>query len=773
MPGSELGAATAGDVAESAAASPAFTPLPLPVLLRRIAHEWRTRHTIFDLPPGRFFDASAGPDLSVRFLGRPAATPARPGRRTAHPARPEHRARLAGGGPDRRAQDRPGARPARDPAAVHRHGDGRLQRRVEPGAPPRAVARGVRQGLRCSSRSSAAGTSSARTSAPTPVPTSSTCRSATTSPASRRPRVAAFIDGLVDARATIDRLRPGIPEPFARLARSPVPGRRRRLGHALDVPRLSAGRDRRHRPPPDDPPRPRRRRQAEPDAPRPRARLGHPARTPRLRGAAAAARGLRGRPVVRAGGGAHPGARCVRARARATLRDQAHQHARGRQPPRRAARRPDVPVRAAAPRPRGDAPRRAAPRAARDPCRRRGGRPGRGELLGRDHPGTTWPTWRAWAWRRSRSAPTSCVPAATGGSDPWWPRSASGWRQRAARTSPAWRAHRHEEAVARRCGGCRRRLRREPRDRGRGACPTRGPRRCAPPARRPGAGALGLHRVQRVRDRLPQRRLPPRGSRLRGGSRLGRTSTSTSPSSATAAATARCSVPRTATRPRSSPRCSSTRSGSRPTTGPGSCWCATATGSLVVPAPGLEADAGRLGRILDAPRRAAARPTGSRPRARLRPAGSADTAGTRPAKAAGGVEGMLRAWAAHRTMVSRGSTPARGPRDRPTDAACTPFARRSGDHRRPRGGRLRRGRPTVAISDCRPDGGSGRRTGRDLCGAVGGVHLDLLGQQRRSDPGGADSLAGFSGARDRADRCGAPDRSGTARAHRADGVERR
>ncbi len=57
---------------------PAFEPLPLHVLLGRIAHEWRTRGRILDLPPGRFFDASAGPDLSVRFLGRRAATPLGP-----------------------------------------------------------------------------------------------------------------------------------------------------------------------------------------------------------------------------------------------------------------------------------------------------------------------------------------------------------------------------------------------------------------------------------------------------------------------------------------------------------------------------------------------------------------------------------------------------------------------------------------------------------------------------------------------------------------------
>lgn len=55
-----------------------LTPFPLDVLLGRIAHEWETRRRIFDLPTARFFDVSAGPDLSVEFLGRPAATPLGP-----------------------------------------------------------------------------------------------------------------------------------------------------------------------------------------------------------------------------------------------------------------------------------------------------------------------------------------------------------------------------------------------------------------------------------------------------------------------------------------------------------------------------------------------------------------------------------------------------------------------------------------------------------------------------------------------------------------------
>jgi putative selenate reductase len=58
--------------------APPLSPFPLRLLLGRIAHEWATRGRIFDLPATRFFDASAAPDLSVRFLGRPAATPLGP-----------------------------------------------------------------------------------------------------------------------------------------------------------------------------------------------------------------------------------------------------------------------------------------------------------------------------------------------------------------------------------------------------------------------------------------------------------------------------------------------------------------------------------------------------------------------------------------------------------------------------------------------------------------------------------------------------------------------
>jgi putative selenate reductase len=52
--------------------------MPLNTLLGRIAEEWDSRSRIFDLPTARFYDVSSGPDLSVDFMGRTAATPIGP-----------------------------------------------------------------------------------------------------------------------------------------------------------------------------------------------------------------------------------------------------------------------------------------------------------------------------------------------------------------------------------------------------------------------------------------------------------------------------------------------------------------------------------------------------------------------------------------------------------------------------------------------------------------------------------------------------------------------
>ena len=58
--------------------APALTPFGLDVLLGRVAHEWETRQRIFDLPTARFWTKQENVDLSMDFLGRPAATPVGP-----------------------------------------------------------------------------------------------------------------------------------------------------------------------------------------------------------------------------------------------------------------------------------------------------------------------------------------------------------------------------------------------------------------------------------------------------------------------------------------------------------------------------------------------------------------------------------------------------------------------------------------------------------------------------------------------------------------------
>ncbi len=57
---------------------PALTPYPFDELLGRIAYEWEARQKIFDLPNGRFWSKDEDVDLTMEFLGRPAATPVGP-----------------------------------------------------------------------------------------------------------------------------------------------------------------------------------------------------------------------------------------------------------------------------------------------------------------------------------------------------------------------------------------------------------------------------------------------------------------------------------------------------------------------------------------------------------------------------------------------------------------------------------------------------------------------------------------------------------------------
>lgn len=55
-----------------------LTPVPFDRLLRRIAHEWSSRHRIFDLPSARFWRRSDDVDIGTTFLGRPTASPLGP-----------------------------------------------------------------------------------------------------------------------------------------------------------------------------------------------------------------------------------------------------------------------------------------------------------------------------------------------------------------------------------------------------------------------------------------------------------------------------------------------------------------------------------------------------------------------------------------------------------------------------------------------------------------------------------------------------------------------
>ncbi len=57
---------------------PALTPMSLSAILGRIAHEWETRGRIFDLISARIWRPDPSVDLSIEFLGRPAASPIGP-----------------------------------------------------------------------------------------------------------------------------------------------------------------------------------------------------------------------------------------------------------------------------------------------------------------------------------------------------------------------------------------------------------------------------------------------------------------------------------------------------------------------------------------------------------------------------------------------------------------------------------------------------------------------------------------------------------------------
>ncbi len=161
--------------------------MTLPMLLARIEHEWTTRKRIFDLPTARFWKPDPDIDLSFEFLGRPAASPVGPAAGPHSQMAQNIVLSWLGGCPPVRAEDGPDPRRPRDRPPVHRHADHRLQHRVEPGAARPREPRGVRQGVDDHRDAQAAGSRCASSSAPDdggPAHTCSTCRSATTSPAS-------------------------------------------------------------------------------------------------------------------------------------------------------------------------------------------------------------------------------------------------------------------------------------------------------------------------------------------------------------------------------------------------------------------------------------------------------------------------------------------------------------------------------------------------------------------------------------------------------------
>ena len=125
-----------------------LVPAPFPHLLRRMLREAEREQKVFDLPARRFWRGLGGP----RHVGRGARPPRR------EPGRSRRRARTGqmaqnvllswlAGGRFLELKTVQVERPPDDPAAVHRHGDRRLQRGVEPGAAPRGEPARVREGL--------------------------------------------------------------------------------------------------------------------------------------------------------------------------------------------------------------------------------------------------------------------------------------------------------------------------------------------------------------------------------------------------------------------------------------------------------------------------------------------------------------------------------------------------------------------------------------------------------------------------------------------------
>ncbi len=244
--------------------APSLSPFSLGLLLGRIAHEWATRGRIFDLPASRFFDASAAPDLSVRFLGRPAATPLGPASGP-HTQLAENivlawlgGARIVELKTVQVLDELDISRPCIDMETVGYNVEWSQELPIGRSLEEYVKAWMIIEILR--------GWDELRPFiGPDPGPHIFDLSVGYDLAGISSDKVAAYIDGMIDAGRDDRAPPPGDPGAVRGMAGSPVPDPDRRLGHAVDVPRLPAGRDRRDHQTPDDPPRARRRREAESD----------------------------------------------------------------------------------------------------------------------------------------------------------------------------------------------------------------------------------------------------------------------------------------------------------------------------------------------------------------------------------------------------------------------------------------------------------------------------------------------------------------------------
>ncbi len=290
-------------------------------------------------PVGRLHPAGRRSLPAPRVRGR-ARDPLRRGGRAAHPDGPEHRRRLAGRGPDDRAQDDPDARRARRPQALHRRPGRGLQRRMVPGAEGPPVVRRVPAGLgarprpspplRVPGRASRRGLQHERRVQPRGDPAAE--RAVVPRRDGRRGGLAAGVRG-----------HRGPALPSDPRDRDPDPDLRHR--DAVHDARVPPRRDRGDHPLPARGARPPHVGEMQPDPPGRRPGPGHRHRRPRVRRRADPRRSLWPRPDL---GGRDPDVRAApggRRRRRARLRPQALEHAGGAELARRVRPGPhDVPV---------------------------------------------------------------------------------------------------------------------------------------------------------------------------------------------------------------------------------------------------------------------------------------------------------------------------------------------------------------------------------------------------------------------------------------------